>query len=933
MTPEQWRRVGELFHEALEVPPEQRVAWAERTCTTDPEVHREVLSLLDNDRAIIHGFVEKKVKSAVASFYGAAPAIEGQRVGPYKLLWELGRGGMGTVYLAERDDEEYQTKVAIKLVRPGMDTDIILHRFRRERQILAHLQHPNIARLLDGGTTEDGRPYIVMEYIEGARITEHCDAKGLSILERLTLFLDVCSAVEYAHRHFIVHRDLKPGNILVSTAGAVKLLDFGICKLLHTDALASEETAAGTLGMLTPEYASPEQVRGEPITAASDIYSLAVVLYEMLTNQRPHRIEKLTPQALERAICEQDVVRPSLAANKAVARRLEGDLDNILLRALQKDPARRYSTVENFSDDVRRHLTHQPVKARPDTIRYRTLKFARRHRGVLTAAGLISVCLIAGIVVSLREANIARANLLEARRLANVFVFDVHDAVRDLPGSTRARQLIVETGLRFLDGLAKNSSRDWELQRELATAYHRIGDVQGNVMGANLGNTQAALESYRKAITLLDSLVDHDPENRDFQLDRLAVQQRIGALYIYTQDTRNALVSFREAERAAEELLFKSPDDEQIAEQVAQTYIAAGNALRIQSAFAASAGEDSKAAALLSKFSAKHPENRKLRQTLAAAYSSVGMDQTRLGSLQQALEQYKRALALLEQLTREDPANVECQRILLSTYSHLGDVFGNPKWRSLGDAAGALQAYQQMLAVARRLYEADPANQQAVSDYANALSRVAGTLPGRKPAERLAMLRESLKLFQQIQQVNPQNVMNRWDLGHGYGLVGDALIESHDTAGAIRAYQESISLHEALVTAGVTAPAPDLVGTHEKLALEAAKQGDRESALLHARRALEISDPVGLLAKGRSENEQRFLTPRGTAAMGLTYALLASAKHVKPADAEQHRRQAADWLQKSLVSWRQLQADPAFAPPHRQEMEQVETVLKALSKP
>src|SRR5262249_36897464 len=259
------------------------------------------------------GFVQGRLKSAMLSFYEANPSAPFKRVGPYRLVRELGRGGMGTVYLAERDDEQYQTKVAIKRVGPGMDTDFILQRFRQVRQILARLQHPNIARLLEGGATGDGLPYIVMEYIEGSWITDYCNAHTLGIEERLALFLNVCSAVEYAHRQFVVHRDIKPGNILVDESGAPKLLDFGICKLLHAGRVEAAETIDGGMRMMTPDYASPEQIRGDRITVASDVYSLAAVLYELLTGAKPHRIEKNTPQAIERAICEQDVVRPSEA--------------------------------------------------------------------------------------------------------------------------------------------------------------------------------------------------------------------------------------------------------------------------------------------------------------------------------------------------------------------------------------------------------------------------------------------------------------------------------------------------------------------------------------------------------------------------------------------------------------------------------------------
>jgi serine/threonine protein kinase len=929
MTPEQWRRVGELFHEALEVPPDEREAWAYQASSSDREVHQELLSLLESDRVAAGGFVEGQVKSAVVSMFDASAGAQ-RRVGPYRMLRELGSGGMGTVYLAERDDEQYQIKVAIKLVRPGMDTQVILHRFRRERQILARLQHPNIARLLDGGSTEDGRPYIVMEYIDGVPITEYAKARVLSIPERLGHFLDVCSAVEYAHQHFVVHRDLKPGNILISATGTAKLLDFGICKLLLSEAPATD-TDAATLRMLTPEYASPEQVRGDPVTTASDIYSLAAVLYELLTGYKPHRIDKLTPQAVERAICEHDVIRPSMVPDKALARRLSGDLDNILMKALQKDPQRRYASVEQLSDDIRRYLSHQPVKARPDTLTYRLRKFVRRRRSSLAAGGLVAACLIAGLVVSLREASIAKANLLEARRLANVFVFGVHDAVRDLPGSTRARQLIVETGLRYLDSLAGNSRRDWELKTELATAYQRIGDVQGNVMGANLGNTKEGLQSYRKAITLLDSVLAHDPGNRNAQLARVTVLQRIGTVYVYTQESGRGIASFREAQKIGEDLLARAPNDVAAAGELAQVFSATGDALWVTGAFAASIEEHSKAVALLTKFSAATSDDGSLKKTLAAAYSAIGMDEARLGRLEEGLDHYRRALALLEDLTRKDPANSSYQRTLMSAYSHLGDVLGNPKWRSLGDAEGALNAYRQMLAVARRLHETDPANQQAISDYAIALTRVAAILPAGETAQRLAMLQESLALLHEIERVNPQNVLNRWDLTHGYWLLGDALIAS-DRPAAIRAYRQSVALAETLIAAGVSSPAPDLVSVLQRLALLAAGEGDREAALRQARRALEICDPAAPIAKGRAENVQRFLTPRGSGAMGLAYAALARAKTSAPAAAVEDRLHAKEWLQKSLAAWRDLQSDPAFAPSHREEMQQVEEAAAKVNR-
>jgi eukaryotic-like serine/threonine-protein kinase len=305
-------------------------------------------------------------------------------LGSYRLLKEIGRGGMGAVYLAERADGQFQKQVAVKMVRPGLDTEFILARFRRERQVLGRFDHPNIGKLLDGGTAANGTPYFVMEYIDGDWITRYCKSKALGVEERLRLFLRVCSAVQYAHLQFVVHRDLKPGNILVDSKGEPKLLDFGICKLLYRDQ-DDDQNNAFTIGtaLLTPQYACPEQVRGEPVTIASDVYSLGAVFYELMTGTRPYVFPELTPQVVEQVVCEQDVIPPSKVAgqdNPQLAARLRGDLDTIILQAMRKEPARRYETVERFADDIRKHLADEPITARADHFMYRSGKFLRRNR-------------------------------------------------------------------------------------------------------------------------------------------------------------------------------------------------------------------------------------------------------------------------------------------------------------------------------------------------------------------------------------------------------------------------------------------------------------------------------------------------------------------------------------------------------------------------
>jgi eukaryotic-like serine/threonine-protein kinase len=420
MPPVEWHKVEEIFEEALDVPPEERSVLIERRCGADAELRGEVQSLLAAEAASANFLPKANFAKAVGSLL-TAEAREGQRVGPYKILREVGRGGMGVVLLAEREDEEFHQQVAIKVVKRGFDTEDILRRFRNERQILASLNHPNIAKLFDGGSTEDGLPYFVMEYIEGLPLVKYCDEHELSTNERLRLFRDVCSAVQHAHQNLVIHRDIKPSNILVTREGEVKLLDFGVARLLSPGESGTEATATQTaLRLMTPEYASPEQVRGERLTTATDIYSLGVILYELLTGARPYKLKDTSPAELSRAICDLEPSRPSEAVtdsknlssdSKSETRNpkaLRGDIDNIVLMALRKEPGRRYKSAEQFAEDIRRHLTGLPVIARKDTFAYRTSKFVRRNRVAVLTASLIILVIISGLIVALWQAEAAR---------------------------------------------------------------------------------------------------------------------------------------------------------------------------------------------------------------------------------------------------------------------------------------------------------------------------------------------------------------------------------------------------------------------------------------------------------------------------------------------------------------------------------------------
>ena len=585
-TTESFLRMQAIFHEALELPEDRRSAFIEGRCKDDSELAAEVRLLIEASREEEEQSEAGRLRSSVES--GASP--EGspgayadsnsarRPIGPYRLDRLIGRGGMGAVYLAHRADGQFEQRVAIKLIDLPLATDLFRERFRQERQILAGLQHPYIARMLDGGITADGDLYLAMEYVDGVPIHRFCDSRKLSLPQRLTLFLRVCEAVQYAHQNLVVHRDLKPDNIFVVEDGTPRLLDFGTAKLLSPSLAnpGSEMTREGYRSF-TPQYASPEQVLGNPITTASDTYSLGVLLYVLVTGSLPYELKELTTAEMLRVICEEPPRRPSHEVGGA--RTLDPDLEAILMKALRKEPLQRYLTAEQLGADVQAWLDQKPVAARRGTFRYLASKFVLRHRVGIAAAALLVVTLvsgIAGVLWQYREANIERrkaeARSADLRQLSNSLLSELDEAIKQLPGSTGVQKLLVTRVLEHLDRMAVDAQGDRLTQIDLVDAYTRLANIQGNPYDQNLGDPTGALASNKKAIDLVRPLVDRDPHDRDALRALATAEDAESEILFGTARTQDAIAAMQAAARDFDRLIETSDATPTVICEVAAAY-------------------------------------------------------------------------------------------------------------------------------------------------------------------------------------------------------------------------------------------------------------------------------------------------------------------------------------------------------------------------
>ena len=858
----------------------------------------------------------------------------GRRIGPYEIVDEIGEGGMGAIYLARRADDHYNKQVAIKLVRRGFDSSFTVSRFKAERQILANLDHPNIARLLDGGSTDEGQPYLVMEYIEGLPLDQYCDDRKLTITERLQIFRVVCSAIQFAHQSLVIHRDIKPSNILVTKDGIPKLLDFGIAKILGPQTSAPLQAEAPTVfRLLTPEYASPEQLRAEPITTASDVYSVGVVLYELLSGLRPSRQRKSGVENENEAAPEME--KPSLVVSRTGGRfentnadvntsfilsarrepnserlrkRLSGDLDNIVLMALRREPLRRYVSVEQLSEDIRRHLEGMPVLARPDTFAYRSSKFIQRHKAAVAAAVLLVLSLVGGMAGTTREARIAQAQRAraelrfnEVRKLANSLMFDIHDAIRDLPGATAARKLLVSNALTYLNSLAGEARDDVSLQRELADAYEKVGNVQGQPYEANLGDTSGALDSYLKAQIIRKNI----PGGAVADMISLADNYRtVSSLQMQRSDTVDARRSAQEAVDLSERLLKAYPGNQEVMALAAGAYSDLGETSE-DSHTGTGEGYYRKALELSTRLAANSTDRKRLRNLAVDEYH-IGRYLRDTGYPSEAIAIFNRALVTLANLA-DDPNNVKTQRDVASIHSNLGDTL-----MMVGEPAGALVHYRSVQQFARVTSIADPNNADARTALGEATLNVGIALAMlKRRAEALTSLRNSVMILEKALAADPKQVGINWDLTMAH--TWSASLES-DLTLAMEDYQKALAID--LKLAGVDSESSVVpeneAEVREQMGNFFLKNGKPASAAENYRRAVAIAEPIA----ASHEDEQEVRYSLAGAYFGLGKLSVAEAERNAQSPVKQAERwtEARSWFQKSVDTWRRVRKPASISP-------------------
>lgn len=951
MDAERWQKVKQILENALELKPELRSEFLDKSCG-DEVLRREVEELLkfqDTDGDLL----EKAAVSAVLENDLPIHNLINKQIGNYTIISELGSGGMGAVYLAERADGEFTQKVALKLIKRGMDSAAILRRFFNERQILASLDHPNIAHLIDGGTTSDASPFFVMEYIEGKTISEYAETNNLSLDERLSLFLEVCTAVSFAHQNLVIHRDLKPSNILITNDGKVKLLDFGIAKLLKTETNNQEAATATQMHVFTPEYASPEQVRGEKLTTSTDVYSLGVILYELLTGNRPFNTTSKNISELIKAVCETEPVRPSAVSLRSqVSSRssenrtennnaqntkneeketslksrvpnpklLKGDLDNIILKALRKEPERRYSSVEQFSEDIRRHQAGLPVSASADTWSYRFAKFVQRNKIGAAAAALILITLLAGLGATLYQRNKAQRRFNDVRQLANSFLFEFHDAIENLPGATPARELLVKRALEYLDQLAQEAEGDPSLQRELGIAYAKIGEIQGNSYHSNLGDTEGAMKSYQRSLEIRQKLADADPKNLDLQHELADSYEGVGDMLYTVNDLLNGLQSYEKAVEIREKIVAAAPENLEYRYYLANVLGKRGDICGMEGF--PNLGDLPRAlesyqrdVALYEEIVKVAPENEKYKSGYATNLHFYGMLLATAGDAKTAIANGRKAVSIFESLIVANPNNTKYETHLMSAL-----VFMRYPLVDDGQMTEAIENAQRVIKTMEKQLAADPQNaftKRSLGVSYNSLGRIQTEMNDGKAA--LENHQKALKITQELLGPDAENGEHKRDLALTLEFIGNAQTNAGDCNSALSNYRKSLEIYEKQGS-----EADDLAGVYSGIGKCLGEIGNLEEAAKTFRQAIPSAEKAAQKSPLNVKKQSRlaiYYLEGGKVLSKLTQKLSGEQK-------TKTSQEAQEWLKKSKKIFDELQTSGKLAKINEKYKTELEMELK-----